>query len=280
MNEIDSFLWKFSNLWRNGSNANLTFDTHAGQASVTLRLGLGEFVGFNQQQHQYFEQKKKRLSPSKLRRRERRAAAVAQSSSAAEEESVSSVEMVNNVTMSPENSGILSCGSNDDELKLDSKKCEASVDGSCLGAVKATENGICVSRSLDNSLGADKALGNGCGAAKASEDNSTSEDVTLDNFNDKDYNIYAYRYWSLKHNESDDVKKYFEEKLNASFEENKICDRHKLYHIYNLSKSCANEYELMVKIKKHVKGAEKSARSIQTGYSPDKEILVALKSIS
>ena len=186
VNEIDSFIWKFSNLWRNGSNANLTFDTHAGQASVTLRLGLGEFVGFNQQQHQYFEQKKKRLSPSKLRRRERRAAAVAQSSSAAEEESVSSVEMVNNVTMSPENSGILSCGSNDDELKLDSIKCEASVDGSGLGAVKATENGICVSRFLNNSLVADKALGNGCGAAKASEDNSTSEDVTSDNFNDKD----------------------------------------------------------------------------------------------
>ena len=84
MNEIDSFLLKFSSLWKAGRDACLQIETHAGQACITLRLGLGEHSGHKQQKEQTIGQKVyckssptagKKLSPSKMRRRARRAAA-------------------------------------------------------------------------------------------------------------------------------------------------------------------------------------------------------------
>ena len=39
--EIDYFILKFRNLWKNGLDAHLDFDTHAGQAWVGLRVRLG-----------------------------------------------------------------------------------------------------------------------------------------------------------------------------------------------------------------------------------------------
>ena len=66
--EVNSFVGKFVNLWKSGSDATLQLETHAGQACVTLRLGLGEHP---HQLHQY----RKKVSPSKQRRHERRAAA-------------------------------------------------------------------------------------------------------------------------------------------------------------------------------------------------------------
>jgi hypothetical protein len=53
------------NLWQSGRDACLQLDTHAGQACVTLRLGLGE--------HPLLQHHKK-VSPSRQRRRDRRAA--------------------------------------------------------------------------------------------------------------------------------------------------------------------------------------------------------------
>ena len=40
--EMNSFFGKFASLWKSGNDASLMFETHAGQACVTLRLGLGE----------------------------------------------------------------------------------------------------------------------------------------------------------------------------------------------------------------------------------------------
>ena len=39
---VHSFVGKFMNLWKSGTDASLQFETHAGQVCVTLRLGLGE----------------------------------------------------------------------------------------------------------------------------------------------------------------------------------------------------------------------------------------------
>ena len=85
MNEINSFLTKFSSLWKAGRDACLQIETHAGQACVTLRLGLGEYPGHQHKSEQKNGQNfncegspshaQKKLSPSKMRRRARRAAA-------------------------------------------------------------------------------------------------------------------------------------------------------------------------------------------------------------
>ena len=84
MNKIDSFLLKFSSLWKAGRDACIQIETHAGQACITLRFGLGEHSGHQQQKEQTIGQKVyckssptagKKLSPSKMRRRARRAAA-------------------------------------------------------------------------------------------------------------------------------------------------------------------------------------------------------------
>jgi len=41
MDEVSSFVNKFSSLWRSGCDASLHFESQAGQAYVTIRLGLG-----------------------------------------------------------------------------------------------------------------------------------------------------------------------------------------------------------------------------------------------
>ena len=40
-NELDSFVFKFKNLWRNGQEANLNVKTKAGRASIELKVELG-----------------------------------------------------------------------------------------------------------------------------------------------------------------------------------------------------------------------------------------------
>ena len=72
LEELNSFIRKFSTLWAAGSNASLVFESVAGQAFVTLRLGLGEYSSTLRDTANGV--KKKRMSPSKLRRRDRRAA--------------------------------------------------------------------------------------------------------------------------------------------------------------------------------------------------------------
>ena len=64
-----------------------------------------------------------------------------------------------------------------------------------------------------------------------------------------------------------------------SFEKNKIGDYDNLCRVYDVKAVGDREHELMVKIK-DVPNAEKSARSIQTGFSTDKDVLIALKSIT
>ena len=61
---VHSFVGKFMNLWKSGEDASLQFETHAGQACVTLRLGLGEHP---HQQHREEQGSKKKASPSQQR---------------------------------------------------------------------------------------------------------------------------------------------------------------------------------------------------------------------
>ena len=61
--EVNSFIGKFVNLWQSGRDACLQLETQAGQACVTLRLGLGDHPRHHLQ----------KVSPSRQRRRVRRA---------------------------------------------------------------------------------------------------------------------------------------------------------------------------------------------------------------
>ena len=67
--ELDSFVLKFKSLWYAGIDAHLDVDTHAGQAWVGLRVGLGHPPGPLHRQPPLL---KKKDSPSRQRRRARR----------------------------------------------------------------------------------------------------------------------------------------------------------------------------------------------------------------
>ena len=73
MAEIESFLVKFQNLWRSGCDATLTVDAHAGQASVSLKVGLGK-APFLKPAPFPFRSQKNQNGPSRQRRRAKREA--------------------------------------------------------------------------------------------------------------------------------------------------------------------------------------------------------------
>ena len=69
MAEIESFLLKFKTLWKSGRDATLTMETHAGQASVLLRVGLGQAP---KQYPNFPSPGKNRNGPARQRRRAKR----------------------------------------------------------------------------------------------------------------------------------------------------------------------------------------------------------------
>ena len=70
MAQIQSFIFKFHQLWAAGETAHLDLDTHAGRAWVGLRVQLGNPL--HQQQH---PSRRQHRSPAYYRRQERRQAA-------------------------------------------------------------------------------------------------------------------------------------------------------------------------------------------------------------
>ena len=68
--EINSFIGKFLNLWKSGLDASLRLESHAGQASVSLHLGLGTWTEEAEKPPVL-----KKVSPSRTRRRHRQAKA-------------------------------------------------------------------------------------------------------------------------------------------------------------------------------------------------------------
>ena len=72
--ELDSFIFKFKQLWHSGIDAHLDIETHAGQAWVGLRCRLGQPPGPIHQPH-FPSTPRMNSSPSRQRRRARRAAA-------------------------------------------------------------------------------------------------------------------------------------------------------------------------------------------------------------
>ena len=73
VSEIDSFVNKFKYLWHAGFNATLKVDTNAGQAWVSLQVGLGHpFPPLHLPQHGRHVQR--RRGPAQQRRREKREA--------------------------------------------------------------------------------------------------------------------------------------------------------------------------------------------------------------
>ena len=71
--EINSFVSKFVNLWKSGLDASLKLESHAGQASLSISLGLGSFHETDEIEKKPYIAKK--VSPSRARRRKRRAKA-------------------------------------------------------------------------------------------------------------------------------------------------------------------------------------------------------------
>ena len=66
---------KFKELWKNGHGAHLDIDCYAGQASVGLRVRLGQVPGPLHHQDDFYQQKRTKDSPCRQRRRAKRAAA-------------------------------------------------------------------------------------------------------------------------------------------------------------------------------------------------------------
>ena len=76
VNELQSFIFKFHQLWEAGVTAHLDLDTHAGQAWVGLRAQLGNVPGpLHQHQRHQNAQATPHRSPAYHRRQERRKAA-------------------------------------------------------------------------------------------------------------------------------------------------------------------------------------------------------------
>ena len=71
--EINSFVSKFVNLWKSGLDASLKLESHAGQASLSISLGLGSFHETDEIEKKPYIAKK--VSPSRARRRKKRAKA-------------------------------------------------------------------------------------------------------------------------------------------------------------------------------------------------------------
>ena len=65
--EVESFVFKFRQLWKSGFQADLQFKCNAGQAYVYLQVGLGGYVTVPSQ---VIDSKppKKHVSPSQVRR--------------------------------------------------------------------------------------------------------------------------------------------------------------------------------------------------------------------
>ena len=81
--ELDSFIWKFNQLWKAGITAHLDLDTHAGSAWVGLRVQLGHVAPGPLHQQVYQHQSFHKAGPSRQRRRARRLAAREKMSTAA-----------------------------------------------------------------------------------------------------------------------------------------------------------------------------------------------------
>ena len=101
--ELDSFVYKFHQLWSAGHSAHLDLDTHAGRAWVGLRVQLGHHAPLHPYHlpNNFPQYSHKKDSPSRQRRRAKRAAA-AQQPNAAEEASEMdkevTVDVANNKT--------------------------------------------------------------------------------------------------------------------------------------------------------------------------------------
>ena len=76
VNELETFVKKFEQLWRSGHNVHLDVDSQAGNASVSLHLQLGRYPGpIHVPPAPAHVREKVVDSPSRARRRARREAA-------------------------------------------------------------------------------------------------------------------------------------------------------------------------------------------------------------
>ena len=99
MTELDTFVKKFNQLWKDGVTAHLDLDTHAGDAWVGLRVRLGHVPGpLHRPVHPVHQEVPRKESPSRQRRRARRAAARQTSGNATEREAVKANEIVQEPT--------------------------------------------------------------------------------------------------------------------------------------------------------------------------------------
>ena len=69
--ELDNFVYKFKDLWRNGREATLTLNSRAGEAWIQLHVGLGRPLDLPPPQH--YDNQGAGAGNSRDRRRNRRA---------------------------------------------------------------------------------------------------------------------------------------------------------------------------------------------------------------
>ena len=148
LQQLNSFIAKFVNLWQSGFDASLEVKAHAGQARILLQVGLGQYPPSSQ------NKTPKCPGPSRLRRREKRAEArkfaakMSKSDLAVEAEQLEVVEdaVIENMTEgTTENSEFLS-----DQLLAEKAAAEES---------KAIEKMAEVSGAVNSEIVAEKAIG-------------------------------------------------------------------------------------------------------------------------
>ena len=225
--EVNSFVGKFVNLWKTGRDANLNFETHAGQACVILRLGLGEHP-YHQDQEQH---DRRRLRPSQQRRRERRAAA-----------RIVSAENAVNIK------------------ETESEKASGAEDivdeQSTVKATLRVEDEVC--KDKDFASFAEE-------AEKVDDEDVTTEEVEAVDQSENDCDMYTFRYWNnQKQSEAQEALDYIEEQLKHNFKKNKVKDSDQVFKVFNVESLDENEIQVKIKMKKDNWPVERSARNVQT----------------
>ena len=156
MEEVSSFVNKFTSLWRSGRNASLLFESQAGQAYVTIRLGLGAHpvnIQNDFHKHKSPEPKRKKASPSRLRRRARRAAASGAAESVANNEvenTQDSSKMEATCTKEAEKVSV------DDEVADDANMMNTEHPCGCCNFTSKWSNGLLIHRSTMHELSTGK----------------------------------------------------------------------------------------------------------------------------
>ena len=243
LEQFESFVKKFVDLWKTGIHARLLVETEAGNAFINLRAGLGQVCPLPDQGCD----QGRRGGGSRVRRRERRSVA----RQVAAEEAARSEEAV--------------------QAKKGIEKGRADE------ASRAAEVADEAANTEDNARAAeqaDKAEKNATAAEEATKDD---EILAMD---DSDYDIYTFRYWdNFKPSEAQEAINYIEEKLKQNFKKSKIKDSDQVFKVDSIENYEDNQILVKIKLKKDNWPVELAARNVQIATLPGNPIGVSINDI-